>query len=44
MCPFNITEKDNPSQILLYVDVFSSSQEEVEYGIQVDLVEIFVLE
>ena len=51
MCPSNLTtpeeeeeDDDDDSTFLFYIDVFSSSVEEIEYWIQVDVVPEFVLE
>jgi len=47
MCPIDATEfedENDLSSFLLYVDVFTSSLTEVEYEIQVEVVEQFVIE
>ena len=51
MCPSNLTtpeeaeeDDDDDSTFLFYIDVSSSSLEEIEYWVQVDVVPEFVLE
>ena len=47
MCPIDTTELDENKEqnnFLLYLDVFTSSLNEVEYQIQVDEVKQFIIE